>query len=357
MSERGTVLVVDDDADVGEVVGAILRRHGYRCEATTTLEQALERLSTDSIDVCLCDLYLRKGTSGLDLAPVLGAREPYIALVMMSGSDDTSLAEQALEIGAYDYLIKPFRHTELLITVANAFHRRQLEQESAKLRHELEATVAERTRELAFSREETIHRLARAVEFRDAHTGLHVERMAEYCQMLALRLGLPPARCSLLRAASQLHDIGKVGIPDRILVKPGPLTEDERSEIELHTTLGHRILRGSNSEVIQLAAQIALTHHERFDGDGYPRGVSGKEIPIEGRIAAVCDVFDALTSTRPYRPHAFTQREAIELLREERGKAFDPEVVDAFVDALDEVSRIQSRFVDPTNGNRTLTAA
>jgi putative two-component system response regulator len=354
MAERGTVLIVDDDRQVCDLVSIVLRRQGYRCEATQTLNEARVLLRSDRVEVCICDVDLGRSDSGLSLAAEIQAAGSPVALVMMSGYDDTTLAEEALRIGAYDYLVKPFRNSELVITVANAFHRRQLEHEAAALRSKLEATVAKRTLELALSREETIHRLARAVEFRDAHTGLHVERMAAFCRMIALQLGLPPERCSLIRTASLLHDIGKLGIPDRILVKPGPLTEDERSEIQEHTTLGHRILRGSTSELIQLAARIALSHHERFDGGGYPEGLRGDDIPLEGRIAAVCDVFDALTTSRPYRPQAFTQEEAVELLRTERGRAFDPEVVDAFLGALDEVKRIQSRYAD---ADSALTAA
>jgi putative two-component system response regulator len=352
MAERGTVLVVDDDRQVCDLVSIVLRRHGYHCEVTQTLSEARVLLRANGIHVCICDLDLGTEGSGLELAAEVQALGSRVALVMMSGYDDTTLAEEALRIGAYDYLVKPFRNSELVITVANAFHRRQLEHEASVLRSELEATVAKRTLELALSREETIHRLARAVEFRDAHTGLHVERMAAFCRMIALQLGLPPDRCSLIRTASLLHDIGKLGIPDRILVKPGPLTDDERTEIQEHTTLGHRILRGSTSELIQLAAEIALSHHERFDGDGYPQGLRGDDIPLEGRIAAVCDVFDALTTSRPYRSDAFTQDEAVDLLRSERGRAFDPEVVDAFLGALDEVKRIQSRYAD-ADGART----
>jgi putative two-component system response regulator len=353
--QRGSVLVVDDDPQFRELIAGILERGGYRAEVTGNLTEAQRRLSADDIELCLCDLHLG-GTSGLELAAQLAAAGPRVAVVMVSGSDDPSLAEEALRLGAYDYLLKPFRHTELLITVANAFHRLRLEQESARLRGELEQTVAQRTVELALSREETIHRLARAVEFRDSHTGLHVERMAAYCRMIALQLGLPPDRCSLIRTASLLHDIGKLGIPDRILVKPGPLTEDERAEIQEHTTLGHRILRGSASGLIRLAAEIALNHHERYDGAGYPRGLSRDEIPLEGRIAAVCDVFDALTTPRPYRPRPYTQPEAAAILRDERGKAFDPEVVDAFLGALDEVERIRARYAD-ANGHGAKTAA
>lgn len=348
---RGAVLVVDDDRRIGELVGVVLRTNGYRCEVAQSLKEALILLEADGIDVCVCDLDLDLGseTTGLELAAEIRRFEPGVALVMMSGSDDTRLAEEAIRVGAYDYLVKPFRNNELLITVANAFHRRELEEESAALRRELQATVDRRTLELALSREETIHRLARAVELRDAGTGLHVERMAAFCRMIALRLGLPPERCSLIRTASLLHDIGKVGVPDRILVKPGPLTHEERAEIQEHTRVGHKILNGSTSELIQLAAEIALSHHERYDGEGYPHGLRGKDIPLEGRIAAVCDVFDALTTSRPYRPHPFTQAAAVALLRSESGKAFDPEIVDTFVGALSEVGQIRARYAD-TNG-------
>lgn len=343
MAERGAVLVVDQDDMVDEGVAIVLRSHGYRCEVTRRLEEARRALlEPEGIDVCLCDVHIGNERSGLELAAEIREFDPNLVVVMMGGSHEATLAEEAIQVGAYDYLVKPFRNTELLIAVANAFHRRHLEQETAHLRRELESTVAERTLELALSRQETIHRLARAIEFRDAHTGLHVERMAAYCRMVALRLGLPPDRCSLIRTASLLHDIGKLGIPDRILVKPGPLSSEERSEVEKHTTFGHRILRGSTSELIQLAAVIAVSHHERYDGKGYPWGLSGDEIPIEGRIAAVCDVFDALTTARPYRPRAFTQEEAVYLLREERGKAFDPEVAGTFLDALAEVNGSRS---------------
>lgn len=336
--------MVEDDADYGQLLAFLLRTAGYSCVVTQRLADAESVLGSGGMDVCLCDLNLGPDGSGLELARSIEGSAT--ALVIMSGSDDTNVAEEALRLGAYDYLVKPFRNSELLITVASAFHRRRLEEESRALRDALEQTVAERTVELALSREETIHRLARAVEFRDAHTGLHVERMAALCRMIALRLGLPSERSTLIRTASQLHDVGKLGIPDRILTKPGPLSPDERLEIEEHTTLGHRILDGSTSEVIQLAATIALSHHERWDGEGYPRRLAGEAIPLEGRIAAVCDVFDALTSSRPYRTEPYARAEAVEMIGAERSRAFDPQVVDAFLGALDQVVWIQARYRD-----------
>jgi putative two-component system response regulator len=346
LTGRSAVLVVDDDRGICELTSVLLKGQGYECEVATTPDEAREALRRRRISLCLCDLYLGSH-SGFEFAQEIAELAPEVALVMMSGSDDAEVVEQALVLGAYDYLLKPFRESELAIAVKNALHRRQLEQESRELRRRLEDAVA-------LSREETIHRLARAVEFRDTPTGRHVERMSAYCRMLALRLGIPGPRAALIQTASLLHDIGKLGIPDRILSKPAKLSEEERREMEQHTTLGHKLLSGSSSELVELAATIALTHHERVDGAGYPRNLNGEEIPVEGRIAAVCDVFDALTSSRPYRARPFTFEEAIEIMRHERGGAFDPEILDTFLDSLDEVRQIRSRHAD--NGN-VLSAA
>lgn len=329
------VLVVDDDRGVCELTSALLSGLGYECETATTPEKARDALRRLPVALCLCDLYIGHDI-GFQLAEEIADLAPDVALVMMSGSDDVAVVEQALVLGAYDYLLKPFSESELAITITNALHRRRLEQESRELRRRLEDAVA-------LSREETIHRLARAVEFRDTPTGRHVERMSAYCRMLALRLGIPAPRAALIQTASLLHDIGKLGIPDRILSKPGRLTAEERREMQKHTTLGHKLLSGSTSELVELAATIALTHHERVDGAGYPRNLRGEEIPVEGRIAAVCDVFDALTSPRPYRARAFSFDEAIEIMRAERGRAFDPVILDTFLDSLGEVKRIRSR--------------
>jgi diguanylate cyclase (GGDEF)-like protein len=193
--------------------------------------------------------------------------------------------------------------------------------------------------ELQRAHEETIRRLGHAAEFRDSHAGGHIERMGRYCALLGRRLGLDEQRCELLRLAGPLHDIGKIGISDEILLKPGPLTTSERSEMERHAELGYRLLAGSQSELLQLAAVIAWTHHERFDGRGYPRGLAGEEIPLAGRIGSVADVFDALTSDRVYRP-AFGLDETVDLMRRGRGTQFDPLVLDALLDSMPEVEAI-----------------
>ena len=191
------------------------------------------------------------------------------------------------------------------------------------------------------SREETIRRLSRASEFRDDETGAHIERVSRYCELIAKRLRLDPKRCEELRIASPMHDVGKIGIPDSILLKPGPLNPEERAEIERHAEIGYRILAGSGSSLLDLAATIASTHHEHFDGGGYPRGLKGEEIPLEGRIVAVADVFDALTNDRIYRP-ALSYVDATSTMQAARGSQFDAEALDVFVRAEREIRAIMS---------------
>lgn len=209
--------------------------------------------------------------------------------------------------------------------------KRQAEQ----LQRDLAAAQERAIEELRSSRQETVERLARAIDLHDAETGRHVNRMARIASYLASQLGLDDEQILLLRAAAPMHDVGKIATPDEILRKPGALTPEERVEMERHTEVGHKILAGSESELLQMAARIALTHHEWFDGSGYPRGLAGEEIPIEGRIVAVADVFDALLSDRSYRP-ALSTEEAVAVIRKGRGTHFDPEVADCLLEHLDE---------------------
>jgi putative two-component system response regulator len=342
-AEAVRVLCVDDEAQVLRVMTRCLDSWGYQCAAASSVAEARERLEAEAYELVLCDVNM-PGESGIDLLRSLSAQRPEVATVMVTGQDDPGLAEMALDLGAYGYVIKPVPANQLRISVANALRRRNLELESLAYRDLLELTVRQRTSalkhavssleeaqaQLRLTNDEMIVRLSLALESRDANTGDHTERVSRYAVMIARQLGLDDDHCDMIRTASPLHDVGKIAVPDAILLKRGKLTPRERNAMEAHTEAGHRILAGSRSALLDLAATIALTHHERFDGEGYPRGLSGLEIPLEGRIVAVADVFDALTSDRPYRRRLMLE-DAIALIRSGRGTQFDPEVVDTFV--------------------------
>jgi putative two-component system response regulator len=344
MSSRGDpILVVDDDRQMCALLSTLLEEQGYACLAATSANEARGWLKRRGIALILCDVNM-PGESGLDLLRDVSASGRETATVMVSGIDEPDIAEFALSLGAFGYLTKPFRRNDLLITVANALRRRELELAERARREGLEEEVARRTHELAraldavrLAQRETITRLARAAEYRDRDTGAHVQRVAYASAVIATTLGLEPARAELIHLAAPLHDIGKISFPDSILEKRSPsLSPDERRVIEGHTTVGRELLSGSRSELLDLAAAIAYTHHERFDGTGYPRGLAGEEIPLEGRIVAVADVFDAVTHNRPYQ-RTLPLDEALDVMRSKRGNHFDPDVLDAFLASVDEI--------------------
>jgi putative two-component system response regulator len=323
------ILVVDDEPAIRRLVVEVLEDHRYECAAAGSVPEALSAIGVDPPALVLIDVTM-PGGSGLSLLQVLADRHPEIAAVMITGRDDPELAAAALESGAYGYVIKPFEINELVIAIISALKRRSLELENRSHRERLEDLVGHRTLELDRSRAETVERLARAVETRDAATGSHIERMSDLVFRLARALGWELREAETLRLASRLHDVGKVGIPDDVLLKEGPLDIEERDVVQMHAALGHAILGGAESELLRLADLIAWTHHERVDGSGYPRALVGEEIPFAGRIAAVADVFDALTTDRPYRK-AMSADDALEHILARRGIAFDPAVVDALL--------------------------
>ena len=349
------LLIVDDDEQIRSSLVRLLRRRGYACLAAEDAALARACLEANTVSLMLSDVNM-PGESGLELAENVLANHPGVAVLMVTGEDDPALATRALELGAYGYIIKPFKPSELLINVANALRRRVLENENRRHTQVLEETVQARTAELRHAiteledvqrglrvaQEDTINRLSHAAEEHDEETGAHVERVSAYAGLLARLAGLDARQCELVRLAAPLHDVGKISVPDHILRKPGPLTASERETMETHSEAGHRILAGSQAALLQIAARIALTHHERFDGTGYPRGLAGQDIPLEGRIVAIADVFDALTSNRPYRA-ALTVDETIRIMLEGRGSHFDADLLDRFVGALPEVAAVRQR--------------
>ena len=352
------IIVVDDEEPVRRLEARLLAGNGYLCDTAADVPQARMKLPQEPFDLALVDVNL-PGASGLDLVRCVANDYPDTATVIVTGVDDCKVANAALEMGAYGYLIKPFEANELLINVANALRRRDLEVENRAHRERLEQMVEARTSQLRdalerlqqsekdvrASQEETVVRLARAAESRDSDTGQHIDRMSRYCEVLARRCGLSPERCEQIRLASTLHDVGKIGIPDRILLKPGPLTSQEFDIMKLHVDVGYRTLCQSKSDLLNLAAMIAQTHHEKYDGSGYNSGLSGEQIPLEGRIAAIADAFDALASHRVYKP-ALPIEKVVRILKDGRGKDFDPVLVELFLESLDEVLAVKEQYAD-----------
>lgn len=325
-----SILVVDDEPSVRHVSAALLSKRGYRCSEAASEAEALAAVAADPPDLVLTDVSM-PGGSGISLVHSLYASHPDVATVMVTARDDPEIADEAIDGGAYGYVIKPFETNELMIAVAGALKRRALVIENRAHRNHLEELVRRRTRELDESWVETVERLARAIESRDRDTGAHIERMSRIVYRVACTLGWDERAADTLRLASILHDIGKVAVPDGILLKNGPLTDGERRLVQTHPSVGHAILAGARSELLQLADVVAWTHHERIDGSGYPRALVGGQIPVAGRIAAVADVFDALTSDRPYSA-ALSVSDALELIENDPG--LDPAAVEALVSVV-----------------------
>jgi putative two-component system response regulator len=352
------VLIIDDEEPIRRLLGYMLQSHGYEAVMAADAKEARQRLEEQPYALVLCDVNM-PGESGMDLVRNILTQYPHTAAIMVTGLDSPVLANAALDMGAFGYIVKPFESNEVLINVINALRRRRLEIENRLHRDNLEDIVRTRTmalqqalewlerseKELRLSREETIQRLAIAAEYRDSSTAQHIQRMSHYCELLARRYGLSAERCDLIRTASPMHDIGKIGTPDHVLLKPGKFTQDEFNVIAQHAEIGYRILSGSDAEILNVAATIALTHHERWNGSGYPRKLKGEAIPIEGRIAAIADAFDALTTARVYKP-AFDFGHAVDLMSKHRGEHFDPELLDVFMASLADIKRIQEQYAD-----------
>ena len=307
---------------------------------------ALELLAPDGFDLVVCDL--RPGGSGLGLAREVRRGHPAIATLVFAAQHDPDGALAAFAQGVDDYISKPSLDERLEMAIPRAFRRRderlapRARVEELRRLREIAALGEAREQPLA---ELVLERLARAGRFHDEETAEHVERVSRSCALIARRLGWDARECANLRAASAMHDIGKVGVSDAVLLKPGRLNAEERTIVETHAQIGHEILTGSEDPVFELGATIALTHHERVDGGGYPRALRGDAIPLVGRIAAIADVFDALTHDRVYRD-AFSAKKALGMLRKEKGAHFDPEVADAFEAALPEIEDLGKRYPD-----------
>ena len=346
------ILVVDDEEPNRDLLKQMIGVFGHEAELAKDGFEALAKLHMN-IDLVLLDVVM-PGMDGFEVARRIRSTSqtwdiPIIMVTARSGKEDRL---RAVEAGANDFIAKPFDMTELKVRTASLLKMKEHQDAIKRYQLELEDTVQRRTADLRRALEEmsaaqkrtheayldTIYRLALVAEYKDQYTGCHIARMSHICAILAGGLKLPPEEVEIIRAASPMHDVGKIGIPDAILLKPGRLTPEEWEVMKQHTSIGARILSGSNSEVLHAGEIIALSHHEKWDGSGYPHGWVGEEIPLWGRICAVADAYDAITSERPYKK-ALSHERALQIMVEERGRHFDPKLLDLFLDNLEEIIR------------------
>ena len=346
------ILVVDDEERNLDLIEAIIEiEYIEEIEDIVVLRaesgpRALECLDVEEVDVVLLDVMMPK-MDGYEVARRIRAndRTRDLPIVMVTALSDVEERVRAIDAGADDFITKPVEPVILLARVRSLLqvkaHRDEEKNRGAWLEEEVEHRTADLKRaleELSEASMETIYRLSRATEYRDTDTGAHIVRMSHHAASIARKMGLDEATTINLLHAAPLHDIGKIGIPDQILLKPGKLDAKEFDLMEQHTTMGGQILEGAKSAALQMGRDIALSHHEKWDGSGYPAGLSGTDIPFVGRVSAVADFFDALTSSRPYRKEPVSVEATLELLSRGRGSHFDPEVVDAFFAVQTEIT-------------------
>jgi putative two-component system response regulator len=352
------ILVVDDEEVIREMLQETVAYAGYSCSSAGDGYEALIQVAQRPVDVVITDIKM-PGMDGIELLRRIKETHE-VDVIVMTGFIEDFTYERIIELGASDFIGKPFRNKELIVRLKRVLRERSLLAKQRKTHQRMveysenlsisNKQLRQANREVQEAYLDTINRLAIAAEYRDEETGDHIIRMSRYSAMIGERLGLSEAALNNLRYASPMHDVGKIGIPDMILLKPGKLTADEFEIMKTHTTIGADILSNSRAEILQYAEEIALSHHERWDGTGYPRGLAGEAIPIMGRIVGIADVFDALTSDRPYKD-AYPLEVALEILKRERGRHFDPRVVDAFMDLKDEIAAVLHQF----NPNRPLS--
>lgn len=335
------VLIVDDESYVCTTIKRWLEPEGYICTIASSVDDALSVLAHEQFELLISDITM-PGKTGIDLLRIAKERFPNMAVLMATAIDNREVAIHALELGAFGYMIKPFDRNEFIINVVNAIERRRLGLISKEYESQLEREVSERTADIRQREEEMVLRLVWASEYRDDDTGEHIQRVGLLSAELARAAGWSPAQVDNMRIAAPMHDVGKIGVSDSVLLKPGKLTPEEFAQIKKHSEIGAKILGGSQVALFQLASEIALTHHEKWDGSGYPQGLAGEDIPESGRIVAIVDVYDALSSDRVYRK-AFPDEKVMQIMNEGNGSHFDPRIFQCFLDVLPVFRLIQKK--------------
>lgn len=363
------ILIVDDEPINVKVCQKYLHELGYKkCVGLTDSTRTIAVILDERPDIVILDVMMPI-VSGVDVLKMIRKHEElaHLPVLILTASSDRTTKLTVLNLGATDFLTKPIDPSEMAPRIRNVLTVKRYQDSLRNHAAALEEAIQQRTAELEASRMDVIHCLARAVEYRDDHTGRHVERVGRYAGLIARALGLDESTVSMIEQAAQLHDVGKIGVPDEILMKPGRLTPEEFERMQKHTLfgrkiveqmserdweklrqhvhIGNRILEAPRSPLLSMAARIALTHHERWDGSGYPLGLAGNDIPLEGRITAVADVFDALSSHRPYKS-AYPIDRCFQILQSESGTHFDPRIVDAFLSQRSLVVSTQLELAD-----------
>ncbi len=331
------ILVVDDEILICRMISRWLEGDDYECAVASNANEAIQLLKEKRYDLLISDINMPQVT-GIELLKTVKESYPEMAVIMATAVDQRDTAIQALFLGAYAYIIKPFHKNEFLINVVNALERKRLTVASKRHQEILEEEVRERTAEIRNREEEIALRLISAAGHRDEETGDHIKRLGLYSVALSEALGWEQERIDLIRVAAPMHDVGKIGIPDIILQKPAKLTPAEYEIIKGHTKIGGDILGGTNIPLLQMATDIALYHHEKWDGSGYPHGLRGKDIPESARIVAIADVYDSLSNDRVYRP-AYPEQKILSLIKEKKGSHFDPVIFDCFMEILPKMQK------------------
>ncbi|OOZ75870.1 two-component system response regulator [Solemya velum gill symbiont] len=343
------ILAVDDDARNLKLISTMIRQQGYDCLCVEDGHSALAAVEQYRPDLMLVDVMM-PGMDGFELTQQLKANEQTrnIPIILVTALTDRDSRLQGLEAGAEEFVSKPIDRVELSIRLRNLLRLKEYSDFLSEHKSLLELQVEARTKELYETRLEVVRSLGRAAEFRDNETGLHIVRMSKISQLMAQAIGLGEKQAELILNAAPMHDIGKVGIPDSVLLKPGKLTSEEWDIMKTHTTIGHQILSGENSsDLMDMAKIIALCHHEKWDGSGYPNWLKGEAIPIEARIVALADVFDALTNDRPYKK-AWSIEEALTEIDKQRNQHFESRLVNVFIDIIPQVEQISQQYSDET---------
>ncbi len=346
-----TILIVDDDQLGRKMMTQVLDRRGYNAVSAPDGQTALDKISSASPDLILMDIKM-PGMDGFEVAGRVkeNPETSNIPVILFTGLDSADNHIRALDMGVDDYISKSASHAEIVARVRSHLKIKQLRDRMKTYQKNLETEVAIRTNQLNHALEhlrdaslDAIFKLTAASEYRDNETGAHIKRMSHYSALIAEKMGLKSKTVEAIRYASPMHDIGKIGIPDKILLKPGKLDANEWDVMKKHTVIGAKILKGSTIGFVRMGKVIALTHHEKWDGSGYPNGLKGRQIPLAGRIVALADVFDALTSRRPYKD-PFPVEKSYQIISEDSGRHFDPDVVDAFFSVQDEILKIKEEY-------------